>query len=54
MKSYFATDGSYGDANEIVIIDTDKFTEEDWQSIEEELDYYRAELAKEIGKKYNG
>ena len=54
MKSYFATDGSYGDADEIAIIYTDKFTEEDWQSIEEELDYYRAELAREIGKKYNG
>ena len=54
MKSYFATDGSYGDAHEIAIIECVKFTEDDWQSIDEELDYYRAELAREIGKKYNG
>ena len=53
MKTYFALDGNYGDATDIVIIDTEKLTELDWNGIEEELDYYRAELAKEIERKYN-
>lgn len=48
MEHYFATDGNYGDATDILVIDSDLFTNEDWISISEELDYYRATLAKEI------
>jgi len=48
MKHYFATDGNYGDAEDLVVIDTDLFTEEDWENISSELDYYRVELAKTI------
>lgn len=48
MKHYFATDGNYGDAEDLVVIDSDLFTEDDWTAIGEELDYYRIELAKTI------
>jgi len=50
MKHYFATDGNYGDGEGILVIDTDLFTDEDWTNINEELDYYRIELAKSIYK----
>jgi hypothetical protein len=50
MKHYFATDGNYGDAEDLVVIDTDLFTEEDWTSISEELDNYRSHYAKIILK----
>jgi len=48
MKHYFATDGNYGDAEDLVVIDSDLFTNEDWINISEELDYYRIDLAKSI------
>jgi hypothetical protein len=50
MKHYFATDGNYGDAEDILVIDSDLFTNEDWINISEELDYHRAELAQTIYK----
>lgn len=53
MNTYFAVDGNYGDAAGLTIVSTDKWTEEDWVSIEEEPDYYRPELALEIARKYN-
>lgn len=45
---YFATDGNYGDAEDILIIDTDLFTQEDWEEIESQPDYDRLETAQEI------
>lgn len=48
MIHYFATDGNYGDGEDILLIDTDLFTDEDWINISEELDYYRIDLAKSI------
>jgi hypothetical protein len=48
MKHYFATDGNYGDAEDILVIDSDLFTNEDWINISEELDSYRIDLAKSI------
>lgn len=54
MKHYFATDGNYGDAENILVVDTDNFTNEDWIAISEELDYYRTDLVREIAGKRNG
>ena len=50
MEHYFAEDGNYGDATNLVVINTDLFTDEDWLSISEELDSYRSHYAKIILK----
>ena len=44
---YFATDGNYGDAEELLVINTEDFTPEDWKKIAEE-EWNRAETAREI------
>jgi hypothetical protein len=49
-NTYFATDGSYGDASGLVIVDTSKWTHEQWQMIEETSDSFRAIRAIEEGK----
>lgn len=51
-NSYFALDGSYGDATEILIVDTDDWTPEEWDAI-----YYatlddRSDMAQQIIDKY--
>lgn len=52
MKSYFTEDGGYGDGNYAIIIDTDQWTEDDWQSIEDCTENERLELAQQIHSKY--
>jgi hypothetical protein len=47
MATYFASDGSYGDATGLVVVDTSKWTEEQWQMIEETSDGFRAVRAME-------
>lgn len=51
-KTYFAVDGSYGDGDGIVIADTTYWTDEDFDAIDNETDYYRPQLALEIADKY--
>lgn len=46
--TYFASDGSFGSARGMVVIDTSKFTVEHWDSIEECSDHIRSLLALEI------
>jgi hypothetical protein len=55
MKAYFTNDGTYGAANDgdIIIVDTDNFTEDDWDDIEECPDATRMALAEEIAKERN-
>ena len=48
--TYFAKDGNYGDASGLVIVDTSKWTEEQWQMIEETSDGFRATRANEEQK----
>ena len=43
--TYFAADGSYGDANGLVIIDTRAWSPEDWSAVESAGDYTRANVA---------
>jgi hypothetical protein len=53
MKTYFTNDGTYGSANDdedIFIVDTSNFTDDDWDDIEECPDATRMALAKEIAK----
>ena len=51
---YFAKDGSYGDATGLIVIVTEKFTEDDWSMIQDLLGYkdwdYTVEILKLIAK----
>jgi len=43
--TYFAADGNYGNATDLVVVDTEDFTELDWQAIDEAGDSERNEVA---------
>ena len=43
--TYFAKDGSYGDAAGMVIIDTRAWPQDDWDQVEEAGDLDRASIA---------
>ena len=45
---YFAKDGSYGDATNIVIAHTDNWNESDWDKILDSTDSERASIATEV------
>jgi hypothetical protein len=44
-KTYFAEDGSYGDAKDLVLTDTSSWTELMWSAIDDAGDSERRELA---------
>jgi hypothetical protein len=48
---YFTTDGTYG-ADIPLVVDTTKWTEDDWREIEDCSDSERLWVALEISKKY--
>jgi hypothetical protein len=48
MSTYFSTDGNYGTAQGLLVINTERFTEADWQAIEEASDNERATTAQAI------
>jgi hypothetical protein len=50
-KTYFATDGSYGDGDYILVTDTDNWTPEDWATIEEASDLERPDVAEKLARK---
>ena len=43
--TYFAADGSYGDAAGLVIIDTRAWNNDQWERVEEASDYVRNAIA---------
>ena len=49
---YFAFDGNYGNADGIVLCQTQDWTEEDWTEIENATDNERANVAVEISRQY--
>ena len=51
-STYFATDGSYGTAHNLEIIDTSEWTDADWAEVEEATDDTRADTASAIAKRY--
>jgi hypothetical protein len=54
MQHYFASDGNYGDATELIIVHTDSLTEDDWRIIEESPDSARQQVVCDlIYKKQN-
>lgn len=42
MLTFFAKDGSFGDADGLVTIDTRMWSSSDWERVEDALDYRRA------------
>ncbi len=47
-KMYFATDGSYGDATDMLIVDTDPLTQEDLDDIVNASDNGRLQLVQSM------
>ena len=53
--AYFAGDGNYGMENgNFVLVDVSKWTEEDWNRIEEASDSSRPHIAMSISAVYEG
>jgi hypothetical protein len=50
--SYFAEDGSYGDASGILVMETTHFSELDWQMLEDCSDEQRTTVARLIVESY--
>jgi hypothetical protein len=50
-STYFALDGNYGEAQGMVVIDTTKWSEDDWTQIEEASDSERAQVALDLTRK---
>ena len=48
--SYFATDGNFGDADKITIVDTTTWTEDDWDMIDQASDNERYLAARTISE----
>lgn len=49
---YFAIDGNFGNADGIVLCQTQDWTEEDWDRVETCTDDERANIAVEISRQY--
>lgn len=49
---YFAEDGNYGDANGLVVLETTKWNELDWEAIEESSDESLPATAEIIARRY--
>jgi hypothetical protein len=50
-KSWFTTDGTYGNESDLTVIDTANWTTNDWHDVEACSDAERLELALSIAKK---
>jgi len=49
LPTYFATDGNYGDATDLVVVDVDHWTDANWEAVEHASDSERAQVARNIG-----
>jgi hypothetical protein len=52
--TYFAADGSYGNAEGLIIVDTSDWTEEEWDIIDETTDSTRVSIAEQLAKSVLG
>jgi hypothetical protein len=50
--TYFASDGNYGPASGIVMLNTMPWDLNDWENIDQASDHERSELAEKIAAKY--
>lgn len=48
MDSYFAKDGNYGNASELIVVDTSSWSDDDWDELELACDCDRPALAQMI------
>lgn len=51
---YFASDGNYGAADNVYIVETTHWTGDDWLELEEAYDLERIDVAMKINAKYHG
>lgn len=49
-RSYFAEDGNYGSADKLAVVDTSKWTGEEWAIVEENSDYDRPAVATQLAE----
>ena len=49
---YFAIDGNYGNADGIVLCQTQDWTKADWSEVEMASDHERANVAVEVSRQY--
>jgi hypothetical protein len=50
MDYYFAPDGIFGDATELILVDTTNWTEEDWFLIEDCAPSERQDIAQKLSQ----
>ena len=50
---YFSPDGNYGDATDLVVLDTSNFTDEDWELLSYVRDSERASFALALAGTYD-
>lgn len=48
MQHYFAIDGNYGDATDLIVIHTDNLTDNDWKIIQESSDSDRQQVVVDL------
>ena len=53
MIAYFATDGNYGNAEDLVKVDTTDWTEEEWEIIENTRECDRPAIAVQLATQEN-
>lgn len=51
-KAYFATDGSYGSADDLVVLDVSNWTEDDWRDVDDAGDNDRIDVARRINRRH--
>lgn len=52
ITHFFSNDGSYGDSDDILIVETDDWSEDDWRDIQDASDMTRLAIAREIAEKH--
>lgn len=50
-RHYFTTDGTFGNADEVRVFDTTRWTEDDWDEIDGSCDLDRLDIAQSIAKR---
>lgn len=48
--TYFAADGKYGDAENLIVIDTTDWTEDEWATIQYSPEKERAQIAQDLSR----
>lgn len=54
VMTYFTNDGTYGDANKMVIVDTTHWSDVDWYNIDQSSDSERLHIALKLSHEKKG